>query len=55
MLELDPRPAFQQLKLPLSSPVSEGTRYGFRLFEFDVKWMIRDGKFLVLDLVSFEA
>ncbi|MEO5970814.1 MAG: tRNA (N6-threonylcarbamoyladenosine(37)-N6)-methyltransferase TrmO, partial [Bdellovibrionia bacterium] len=50
MLELDPRPASQQRKLPSDGLGSQGTRHGFRLFEFDVKWMIRDGSFLVFDL-----
>jgi tRNA-Thr(GGU) m(6)t(6)A37 methyltransferase TsaA len=52
MLELDPRPAFQKRRMPASSPEAEGTRYGFRLFEFDVKWQIVGGKFLVLDVVD---
>jgi tRNA-Thr(GGU) m(6)t(6)A37 methyltransferase TsaA len=53
MLELDPRPASQQKKLPADGPESQGTRHGFRLFEFDVKWMIQNESFLVLDLVIF--
>lgn len=52
MLELDPRPAFQKRRMPSSSPEAQGTRYGFRLFEFDVKWEIRDGKFVVLDVIN---
>jgi tRNA-Thr(GGU) m(6)t(6)A37 methyltransferase TsaA len=54
MLELDPRPAFQQGRKPAGNPESEGTRYGFRIFGFDVKWMICGGAFLVLDLVVVE-
>ena len=50
MLSLDPRPAFQKRQLPASEATAQGTRYGFRLFDFDVKWEIRDGKFFVLDL-----
>ena len=52
MLELDPRPAFQKRKMPAWSSEAQGTRYGFRLFEFDVKWEIRDGRFIVLDVVD---
>jgi tRNA-Thr(GGU) m(6)t(6)A37 methyltransferase TsaA len=52
MLELDPRPAFQKRKLSVENPESEGTRYGFRLFDFDVKWMIVSGVFRVLDVIS---
>ncbi len=54
MLTIDPRPAFQQRRLPAQSPEAQGTRYGFRLFEFDVKWEIRSGRFVVLDVVSFD-
>ena len=53
MLELDPRPAFQQVRKPPAEAESEGATYGFRLFGFDVKWMIRDKEFLVLDLVEY--
>ena len=52
MLELDPRPAFQKRRMPPDLPEAQGTRYGFNLFEFDVKWEIRDGKFLVLDVID---
>ncbi len=52
MLELDPRPAFQKKRLPPESANAQGTQYGFKLFDFDVKWEIRKGKFLVLELVD---
>jgi tRNA-Thr(GGU) m(6)t(6)A37 methyltransferase TsaA len=52
MLGLDPRPAFQKRRMPPGSAEAEGTQYGFKLFEFDVKWEIRDGKFFVTDLVD---
>jgi tRNA-Thr(GGU) m(6)t(6)A37 methyltransferase TsaA len=52
ILELDPRPAFQQKKLPTDAPHSEGTLYGFRLFCFDVQWGIKDHEFHVLDLIE---
>jgi tRNA-Thr(GGU) m(6)t(6)A37 methyltransferase TsaA len=55
MLSLDPRPAFQKRRMPAGAPEAQGTRYGFRLFEFDVKWEIRDGRFAVLDVVEFGA
>jgi tRNA-Thr(GGU) m(6)t(6)A37 methyltransferase TsaA len=54
MLSLDPRPAFQKRRMPPAAAEAQGTRYGFRLFEFDVKWEIRQGKFAVLDLVNFD-
>lgn len=53
MLELDPRPAFQKRKMPPESSVAEGTSYGFRLLDFDVKWKIEKAKFVVLDIIDF--
>ena len=53
MLALDPRPSFQKRRMPPTSPEAQGTRYGFRLLDFDVKWEIRDGKFHVLDIIDF--
>lgn len=50
MLELDPRPAFQKRQMPANSPEAEGSRYGFRLFDYDVRWQILPGRFLVLDV-----
>jgi tRNA-Thr(GGU) m(6)t(6)A37 methyltransferase TsaA len=52
LLEIDPRPAFQKRKLPPGDPRAEETTYGFNLFEFDVKWKISNGKFVVTDLVD---
>ncbi|MCM2321937.1 MAG: tRNA (N6-threonylcarbamoyladenosine(37)-N6)-methyltransferase TrmO [Oligoflexia bacterium] len=50
MLELDPRPAFQKRRFPPGSPEAQGTRYGFKLLDFDVKWEIRGAGFRVLGL-----
>jgi tRNA-Thr(GGU) m(6)t(6)A37 methyltransferase TsaA len=55
MLELDPRPAFQKRNLPSESPEAEGTCYGFRLFDFDVKWQIKQQVFIVLDVIDFKS
>ncbi|CAK9253100.1 unnamed protein product, partial [Sphagnum jensenii] len=55
ILELDPRPAFQKRKMPPSSPAAEGTSYGFRLLDFDVKWKIKEAKFVVLDVTFYEV
>jgi tRNA-Thr(GGU) m(6)t(6)A37 methyltransferase TsaA len=52
LLELDPRPAFQKRRLPPGSAEAEGTRYGFRLHDFDVRWEIRGGAFRVLELAD---
>lgn len=53
LLELDPRPAFQKRQLPPGSTQAEGTRYGFRILDFDVKWEIRESRYFVLDVVDF--
>lgn len=50
MLELDPRPASLKRKIPASNTDSTGLRFAFTLFDFDVKWEIRNGTFAVLDL-----
>ncbi len=52
LLELDPRPAFQQLKFPPAAPESQGTIFGFRIFDFDVHWKITDSHFQVFDLIE---
>lgn len=52
MLGLDPRPAFQKRRFPPEGAASQGTRYGFLLLEYDVKWEIRGGRFRVLELAS---
>ncbi len=54
MLELDPRPAAQKHRLPPNAPDAHGTNHGFRLFDYDVKWQIRHGRFYVLDVVDFD-
>jgi hypothetical protein len=50
MLEIDPRPAFQKRRMPPGHPDAEGTRFGFNLLDFDVKWEIRGHSFVVLDI-----
>ena len=53
ILELDPRPAFQQKKLAAGSDHSQKSKYGFRLLDMDVKWEIRNHQFVVLELLDF--
>lgn len=55
MLELDPRPAFQKRRMPANLPAAQGTRYGFALFEYDVKWEIRDQAFYVREVVDLSS
>lgn len=55
MLELDPRPAFQKRQMPRQSAQAEGASYGFRLFDFDVKWRIEGQQFCVVDVVRLST
>ncbi|MBX3041912.1 MAG: tRNA (N6-threonylcarbamoyladenosine(37)-N6)-methyltransferase TrmO [Bdellovibrionaceae bacterium] len=50
VLELDPRPAYQQRQLPVTNPEAWGTRYGFELLGRDVKYEIREDGFWVLGI-----
>jgi tRNA-Thr(GGU) m(6)t(6)A37 methyltransferase TsaA len=52
MLGLDPRPAAQKRRLPPSAPEAQNTRHGFLLFEFDVRWMIENERFKVIEIVA---
>ena len=52
LLEIDPRPAAQRRKLVVGTPETEGTRYGFYVLDWDVKWKIADQSFLVTDIVD---
>lgn len=51
MLELDPRPTSQRAAIPIGQTDSEGRRFAFRLFDFDVHWQILDQSIHVIDLV----
>jgi len=50
VLELDPRPAFQKRRYPASSVEAQGMDFGFDFMEYDVKWRIEGGAFVVTDL-----
>lgn len=50
VLELDPRPAFQQRQLPVTKPEAWGTRYGFELLGRDVRYEIREDGFRVIGI-----
>lgn len=54
VLSLDPRPAFQKERFLVSDRTHNGLRFGFRVFEFNVLWEIRDGEFLVNEFEHFE-
>lgn len=40
VLEIDPRPAYQQRQNPVSSPESQGLRYGIEIMGFEVQYQI---------------
>lgn len=50
ILELDPRPAFQKRQLPVTDPSVWGTKYGFDVLDFDVKYEIQNSGFIVTDI-----
>lgn len=50
VLELDPRPAFQQRRFPVTNPEAWGSRYGFELLGRDVRYEIRESGFRVLEI-----
>ncbi len=52
MLEWDPRPTSQRRAMPIENPECEGMRFGFRIFDFDVQWEVRNGGILVRELVA---
>jgi len=52
ILELDPRPASQRRKMPADAEASEGLAFGFTIADYDVKWEIREKRFLVTEVVD---
>jgi tRNA-Thr(GGU) m(6)t(6)A37 methyltransferase TsaA len=54
VLSLDPRPAFLARKNPKGDPSSLGRRYGFRLYDYDVKWEITKEGFRIHRVVPFK-
>jgi tRNA-Thr(GGU) m(6)t(6)A37 methyltransferase TsaA len=51
MLEWDPRPTSQRRTMVIDDPKCEGMRFGFRIFDFDVQWEIRERGIFVRELV----
>ena len=54
ILEIDPRPAFQKRRMPAGSAEAEGKRFGIAVLDHDVKWEIREGRFLVTAIVPLD-
>jgi len=55
VLELDPRPAFQKRRYPASSPEAQGMDFGFDFMDYDVKWRIEQGAFVVKAIPPAQA
>ncbi len=55
LLELDPRPAFQQGRIPPSAAEAQGTIFGFNIFHFDIQWQILNSCFHVLDVIDVSS
>ncbi|MFO0624699.1 MAG: tRNA (N6-threonylcarbamoyladenosine(37)-N6)-methyltransferase TrmO [Polyangiales bacterium] len=50
LLSLDPRPAFQQRRLPVGAPAAQGTRWGFSVLDLEVRWEIAQGAIVVREV-----
>lgn len=55
ILSLDPRPAFQQRKYPITTDESQGRRYGVDLLGYDVKYEIKDQGLFVSNILRATA
>lgn len=52
ILELDPRPAYQQRENPIGDKASEGLAYGMKISDFEVKYSLQSDGILVTDISS---
>ena len=50
VLELDPRPSFKKRQFPAEDPKTWGQNYGLAVLEYEVKYTITEGQFLVTSL-----
>lgn len=53
ILQLDPRPGYQQRKFPMGSEFSLGKRYGMRILDYEVKYSIQEQGFLVEEVYLY--
>lgn len=51
ILELDPRPAFKKRQFPANEEKTWGQNYGITVLDYDVKYTISDGKFIVSQIL----
>ena len=54
MLEWDPRPTSQRRSMKIEDPGCEGMRFGFRILDYDVRWVIRAGGIFVEEVVAVQ-
>jgi len=52
MLEIDPRPTSQRRSAPILEPTTEGMRFAFRILGLDVRWQVRGGSLIVVEIVE---
>lgn len=55
ILEWDPRPTSQRRAMPISDPSNSGLSFGFRIFDHDLQWQIKDQKIFVTQFVAVET
>lgn len=55
ILEIDPRPAYQQREKPVDSLETQGLLYGIEISNHEVKYKIENKGFLVVDIFDLEA
>jgi tRNA-Thr(GGU) m(6)t(6)A37 methyltransferase TsaA len=54
-LTLDPRPTTQKKSFPIEDPRFNLKPFAYRIFDFDLKWEIRDGGIHILELVKLTS
>lgn len=55
ILELDPRPAFKKRQAPVEDSTVWGSRYGFEVKGWDVKYVIKEGGFCVQQILPLDV
>lgn len=52
ILEIDPRPAYQQRENPIDQKKSQGTSYGIEIVGYEIKYRIQDFGIYIIDIYS---
>jgi len=50
ILAWDPRPTSQRRAMPIEAKDSEGLKFGFRIYNYDVQWQIQEARIHVIEL-----